>query len=132
MKFQENQVFSDIRLNALIDYFISELNTAFPEMELAGQHLLFSGKASAIFQGAEPSEIKNITFQTSKEEYITWIVDVFSKKMKWSIIQYKERLLIYPQTYFFEIWISDEADLHPLVVEEIDVQDINFIPEATL
>lgn len=132
MKFQNNQVFSDIRLNALIDYFISELDSAFPELAPAGQHLLFSGYASAILQGAEPAAIKNVTFQTSKSEIITWIVDVFAKKMNWSIIQYKERLLIYPQTYYFEIWISEEADLHPLVIEEIDVQDINFIPAATL
>lgn len=132
MKFQDNQVFSDIRLNAMLDYLMAELEAAFPELSPVGQHLLFSGKASAILQGAEPSSIKNVTFQTAKSEFISWMVDVFAKKMDWPIIQYKERLLIYPQSYYFEIWISEEADLHPLVIEEIDVQDINFIPAATL
>lgn len=132
MSYVTDTIFEDTRLNALIDKIYNEMYAQFPPSEsddvrYIEKTFLLSGRAADILQGATAQPIKNIVFQTKNETFYNFCKIELPKIFQCKAVFFKERILIYPLDYFFEIWLTA-----PEVVLTLVIQGTNFILDESL
>lgn len=134
--YTEENIFRDKRINGIIDLMFTKLVEQFPATEedtdndFVFKGIILSGKASKILQEAGREEVESIIFETDKPEILTYLKLNYKKIFGCKGISFKERLLIYPQEIYLEIWPSETLVLMP--ANRIWIQNIANIPEIML
>lgn len=137
MSYVTDTIFEDTRLNALIDKIYDEMYARFPATESEDvryieKTFLLSGRAADILQGATVQPIKNIVFQTKNEILYNFCKNELPKIFQCKAVFFKERILVYPLDYFFEVWLNAPEDSLTLVVQGTNfILDESLIPEET-
>ena len=135
--YTDNQIFTNNQINALCDLLFSKLVDAFPPVGLdvdndyVYQGIILSGKAAEITQNPKVEAANNIIFQTDNAALYKFVQDNFKTIFNCSGIVFQERTLFYPFDYYFEVWYDPTA-LHPVVSNNVYMQDIDFIPSIML
>jgi hypothetical protein len=136
--YTDNSIFENAQVNAICDYIFTSLVEAFPPEtgdpinNFVYHGVILSGRAAAILQGATIVDIKNLIFQVSDPDIISYLRNNLSKLFNCKQIDFKERILFYPLDYHFEIWITEGADMYPTEESRIQVQTSSNIPTETL
>lgn len=137
MTYSEATIFSDQKINDLCDFIFAKLVERFPPApedehnDYVYKHFVLSGKAANILQGVSGTTINNITFETDDQNIYYFCQNDLPKLLfKAQAILYKERTLLYPLNYFFEIWKTDTIDA--IEIDGIQLQNKNIIPAETL
>lgn len=138
MTYASANIFSDPRINALCDRIYALMYQAMPasesqDLDYIYKAFLLSGRPAAILQGATTQPVDNIVFQTSNEILFSWCRDNLAKRIgNCKSIIFKERILIYPNDYIFEILFSQTPLSLVIYQEDINLNNIEIIPEETL
>lgn len=137
MSYQSEPIFSDNRINALCDFILETLKNQFPvtdpkvDPDYVIKTFILSGKAAKNLQADGTDEVKNITFETSDVAIYNWCGANLSKLLfNCKILVFKERILLYPNDFFLEIWLTNKLDT--IYNNTIYVQNISSIPSETL
>jgi len=135
MSFTSKSIFKDPRLNAQIDFLYETMAKEFTtddpdeDSQKVQKHFVLSGRAAAILQGELSQNIDNIVFETNQQDYFRWLKEFCdTNKFKW--IGFKNKILFYPNGFYFEVWMTDTISL--VTHENIYLQSLNLIPEDTL
>jgi hypothetical protein len=137
MSYTSENIFEP-RINAICDRIYSLLYEFLPPEESEAEDYIYlafvlSGKAAAILQGETAEPINNIVFETSNETLFAWCKANLAEKLgNCRRIIFKERILIYPNDYIFEILFSATALDPELHATNIYLNNILNIPEETL
>lgn len=137
MSYIDQEIFQDNRINSICDLIYQELYAAFPPTESQDPNYIYlafllSGRAGAILQGATEQPILNVIFETNNTILYDWCKTVLPSKLaQCKYINFKERMLLYPQDLFFEIWFSETLDAQNYS-GNIYSQKTSLIPEETL
>ncbi len=134
-KFVDNTIFKDRTVNVFIDKMYTMIQDYFetenPALSIVNR-LVLSGRAAAIMQGEEFEEVNNVVFQTDNSEVFTYIAKSAQTVFDGArCLVLKNRILIYPEGFFMEIWFSEEAN-DPKTFENIRIQFLPIIPEILL
>jgi hypothetical protein len=135
MSYQDNEIFEP-KLNAICDYILQLIQEAFPEVEneenIAVTQFVLSGRAASIRQKEEFTEIHNVIFHTINESIFKWCYQKLPTLLfNCKAVKFQDRLLIYPQDYFIEIWFGEIANYETLL-NGVNCLLLNLIPEESL
>lgn len=133
----DNQIFTDNRINQICDLIFQKLVQRFPPVapdlknDFVYEHFILSGQAAETLQEPKITPIKNIIFQTDNLEIYNFLVQNYKTILNAAGIVFKERILLYPLEFFFEIWYTPN-DLDVLQSNGIIVQNIESISPIML
>jgi hypothetical protein len=134
--YTEETIFRDRRINGIIDMMFAKLVEHFPpegtdtENDFVFKQIILSGKAAEVIQNPKSQPAKAIIFETSNDDIYEYLFLNLKKIYNCKVIAFKERILFYPQDFYFEIWKAET--LNQVEENGIWLQHINDIPEEML
>lgn len=131
--YTDNTIFTNNQINAICDFIFLKLTEEFPpegadtENDFVFEHFILSGRASKQKQRLSDVPVKNIIFQCDNNTIYEWFALNYQNIFEGKGMIFKERIILYPFGYYFEIWFSNTA-LNPITSTGINIQNVKDIP----
>jgi len=120
MRFQTDNIFANASLNYLCDRIYELIEANFPpgesgDPQAVKKNFLLTGRAADIIQGATAQPINNLIFITDESAYFKFCQSKLAELLQCQSIVLKDRILLYPLGFYFEIWFSETTTTNTMV-----------------